>query len=364
MTTKILFAAGDVGGARALIPVIRAAVAQGHPILVLRHGHISQEADPNWQWLESEDLDAASLDALVSRTAPDVMVFASSLKDFVALSLARSAQAHGIKVVHILDSWTTYQQRMMLDGLPPLSPEIYAVMDETAADAAAEAGISKNTIHVTGHPALGDMMASAAPPVAHRVRRRDGIKNLLFISEPVEVDQGLSDRPLSYRGYTEREVIQLLCNALQPMAGLVFISILPHPREDELNLKKIWEANCKALQGVVLSKMPTTKIEDSIDAVVGMASILLYEAWLLGRPALSLQPGLQQTTLRQFGLRPDLLLIDSYEEAGDKIRNWVETINPLLPATARPEARVHVNAAQNVLSLALELATASNEKGN
>ena len=324
--------------------------------MVLRHGYIAQEVDAQWQWFAAVSVEPAELDTLLDDADPDVMIFASSVNDFTALSLARRAQARGVKVVHVLDNWSAYLSRMATDGLPAFSPDVYAVMDTLAAESAVAAGISSSAVQVTGQPGLSDNAQARSPPKARRSQRVDTNKKIVFVSEPIGSDQGSTDQPNSYRGYTEAEVLQLLCRALQPVADQIFLSILPHPREDEVKLTGIWEKYRRAVQGAVLPKGSTSVPVTAFDGVVGMASILLYEAWLSGRPTLSLQPGLQQHALRQIGLRPGVLLIDLPEGAEEKIQTWVEVLKIDLPVEIRDEAKAHARAPQNVLSLALGLA--------
>ena len=355
MTKKILFAAGDVGGARALIPVIRTASQRGHDALVLRHGYLARESDAQWQWAVPFNFENSALDSLLDITIPDVVIFASSVKDSAALSLARRAQMRGIKVLHVLDSWTAYLSRMQTDGKSALSPDIYAVMDTLAAEAAEAEGISRASIRITGQPSLSDNMQSYLT-ASETKPRQGGLKQILFVSEPIGDDQGSSDESHFFRGYTEPEVMQLLCRALQPLAEHVYLSLLPHPREDEAKLADIWQKNRGALQGTVLPKSLTATPLRPYDGIIGMASILLYEAWLFGRPTLSLQPGLQQQSLRQIGVRAGVLLVDSVEGAEAKIQDWIEALEIDSPIVIRAEAKAHAKATQNVLSLALELA--------
>ena len=355
MYKNILFAAGDVGGARTIIPVIRAAIAQGHRASVLRHGHILQEAHDEWLWLEPAGLDSDDFNSLIEHAKPDVVVFASSVKDFVALTLARSAQACGIKVLHVLDNWSTYQRRMMLDGLPAFSPDIYAVMDNLAAKAAAGAGVSETTLRVTGHPGLCDIEAAHYAGRLNRPAQKESIKHLLFASEPVAADQDPSPGVGLDRGYAEKEVLQLLSETLQPLASEISLSILPHPRENEVVLRDFWADHRGNLRGDVLENA-SPALNAGFVGIIGMASILLYEAWLVGQPVLSIQPEYKISALRHLAERPGLIFIDKMAGAGQKIKSWVRAIDVKSPIEIRDEAKVHINAPQNVLSLALDLA--------
>ena len=44
----VLFASGDVGGARALLPVMQVCEDKGLPFVLLAHGHLVQEAPEPW----------------------------------------------------------------------------------------------------------------------------------------------------------------------------------------------------------------------------------------------------------------------------------------------------------------------------
>ncbi len=356
-TIKILCAAGEVGGARALIPVIREAAARGHGTAVLRNGYIAQEADPQWRWvsLASHD-DAAEIDALLNDTNADVVVFASSVKDSAALSLARRAQMRGLKVLHVLDSWSAYSARMTTDGLPALSPDVYAVMDTLAAEAAIADGILESSVRVTGQPDLSRRVLAYSSDKRQRIEDIGQSKQILFVSEPVAADHGASEESEVYRGYTETDALELFCSALQSKHHQFYLSILPHPREDAADLERAWEEHRGTLSGMVLQKRKTVISVGNFDAVVGMSSILLYEAWLTGRPTLSVQPGLRHHALRQIGLRPGVLLIDSKAGAEHQILSWFATVKAGLPVQMREDAKVHAQAPLNVLSLAIDLA--------
>jgi hypothetical protein len=341
MTQRLLFASGDVGGARTLLPVIRLALRRGIAVTVLRHGHIAVEGDPAWTWIEPADADA-----VLRAAAPGAVIFASSVKDATALALARRAQAATIKTIHVLDSWSMYAQRMTTDGQTHFDPDAHAVMDEASAEGAVADGITPSIIHVTGQPALG---AFASRHDLKPAPRNDSRRHILFVSEPAAADHGAA------RGYTEADALEILCAALQPVADMVTLSILPHPREDAQHLRAAWLARQGKLQGTVLAQHSLGNRLAHFDGVAGMTSILLYEAWLMGRPVLSLQPGVRLAALRQMQKRPGVTFIDSREGAQENIRAWVAGIVLGAPVALRPDAAAHDRAAENVLALATGL---------
>ena len=137
----VLFAAGDVGGARALLPVMQVCADNALPFVLLANGYLAQEAPESWPrvYFCGDNRDRAIQDFLQGYDI-DRLVFASSVHDTLPLRLARDAKQHGIPVMHVLDNWTGYR-RLEMDGLPALVPDVYTVMDADALQAAVRDGI-------------------------------------------------------------------------------------------------------------------------------------------------------------------------------------------------------------------------------
>lgn len=356
---KVLFASGDVGGARALLPVIDVCAQNNLSLAVLDHGHITKEAQPDWRRVSLGGVvDGGTLERLLTEHNVRVLVFTSSVKDTIALTLARRAQAVGIPTIHVLDSWTGYRRRLETDGFPTFVPDVYAVMDTLAFEGAVRAGIDQATLVVTGQPALASLSeeyASWANRDRRQERERFGLDQdktmILFISEPVEHDQGASPESPMFRGYTEKIVLRLFCEALQPFSDRVEIGILPHPREDADGLLRLWSERRGSLDGGVIRVDKGRESLFLADGVAGMASILLYEAWLLDKPVISLQPGLGLEPLRMLGKRNGVVFVDSYENVTASTTAWVSAIRPGSETNPCPELRLHEKAPGNVFRL-------------
>jgi hypothetical protein len=298
------------------------------------------EGDAGWAWVSGTPLETARA---------DVVIFASSVKDAVALSLARDAEAQGIPTIHVIDSWTMYRDRMATDGRPPFIPTLYAVIDDLAAESAAAAGIPRAVLRITGQPALDLTGTHVAAGISHHDKVR-----LLFVSEPAAADQGTSAASPTFRGYTEATVLPLFCRALQPLAGTLEVHLLPHPREKPGEVEAAWAAHKGNLQGAVMAQNALEGL-GRFDGIAGMASLLLYQAWLLGRPVLSIQPGLRVDALRQIGQRQGVVLIDQAADATEKIYAWATGVAANQPLQPRPELALHARSAEHILTLAQDL---------
>lgn len=345
----ILFVAGDVGGARALLPVAAECERRHLSFAVLSHGHIADELPGHWPMV-SLPPGFPGNPATAWFTGLDVtsLIFGSSVHDTLPLTLARQAKEMGIFLVHVLDNWSNYRRRLEHDGLPVLIPDRYTVMDRLAQEAAIADGVPDAVIRVTGQPALASLVEECAG--LPRKHRRQGPVQLLFVSEPAEADQGSGPASANFRGYTEKTVLRLLCRSLQPYADQVILSILPHPRENRQTLVGLWEENRLNLDGMILAKTNGRQQVLAADGVIGMASILLYEAWLIGKPALSLQPGVLDQSLRMLAQRPGVCFIDTEEKIVGALAPWLEIVSKD-GGRPQPDLARHQEAAVRILAL-------------
>lgn len=355
---RLLFASGDVGGARALYPVVELAVWLGHAVHVVCHGHIATMAPISGA--NQHALDPAAdrdewIELLLAEVRPDAVGFATSVHDNLALHLARKAQLVGLPIAHLLDNWTSHRQRLQL-GDVLVRPDLYAVMDSVAAEAVLNQGFATETVRVTGTPALSNL-----PEAGPMQPGSDGI-SLVFVSEPVAQDQGADPASPRYRGYVETTALSLLASALSGQARVARVDILPHPRENSARLDRIWQALRGELTGGLISPDSRNQALSSAHAVVGMSSILLYEMWLRGWPVASLQPGLRLPELRMLESKPGLRFIDDVASAPIQLRRWKDEIASYRPPKETVmERSQHKNAAESFLGALAELV--ANRKG-
>lgn len=295
----ILAAGGDVGGCRALLPGLIEAARQGVRVEVLDSGALTVEAPSSWRRCPYSEAEKALRDRI---SMPSLYTFSTSLRDVIPLRLARLAQTAGVPTLAVLDNWMNYRNRLEIDGNEFFQPDVYAVMDDFARDKAIAEGVPASILRVTGHPALAGLKERYESFDRASARRRlggrwgvdtDGRRLIVFVSEPASLDQGQDASSPLFRGYTELTVLNLLAHSLQPFAEQVVFMLAPHPREDDATLRNCWEACRGRLAGGVLNRDTGREAVFAADGVCGMASLLLYEALLLGKPVLSVQPGLR-----------------------------------------------------------------------
>lgn len=357
---KILAAAGDIGGARAIIPVLELLSDQSEPFEIVDHGYLGKNAHSDWQKIHPElSSGQKSLEYRLKQREYGVFLFSSSVKDTFALNIARLANRFNVPVIHILDNWTNYLARLKNDDLPILYPDIYTVMDKLAYEEAINDGVPENILKITGQPALSSLRKEVSTWLIENRKekfRKPGLpenkKLIAFISEPVEADQGAGPDSPQYRGYTEKTVLKQFCHYLQPYSGEVQIGLVPHPREDSNALIEVWEQFRGNLDGGLFRINSGREAVFIADGISGMVSILLYEAWLIGKPIISLQPGLRQPHFSFMNKMQGCHYLTESGQWKEKISKWLTEVNSVQKETElRPELNIHADAPKTIYKI-------------
>ena len=350
-----MISAVEVGSVRALVPVCHELLAHGEEILIDKRGFFTDE--------ELNDLkpftvtfpeNQQELILFLQKYNVKSLLFSVNVHDTHPLVLARILDAEGIKTVHVLDYWKEYSYRMRLDDRILFQPTKYVVPDEYAAKMAIDEGINKDRVVVMGQPAIADLgesyklsSAQANNPIKDLFLESN--KVILFVSEPVSADQGNSlQENKYYRGYVEKDALQILLKAVVQMTGQFRICVIPHPRQNVHELRDIWTLLGGDKYGVVLDRIRGRDLLPFVDGVSGMASTLLYEAWLVGKSVVSIQPGLLNNSARMLEHKEGVVFVDQYRTAEKKVVEWLKSLNKGVKIQFNPDLEMHKNAASRI----------------
>lgn len=327
---KIFFAAGDVGGARAILPVAKLASKSGYEVYAYEYGVFYDEGETDWHWLDfSGSMRVAS--------KCDAVIYATSVNDLAAVKIACHANASSVPTVHVLDNWSSYRKR-----IETYIPSYYTVMDDVAFSQASLDGVPEVILRITGHPGLGELGFEQRSS-SYKANE----KKILFVSEPVSTDQGIENR-----GYDEITVANLFSQAILSQSILIDrLLIAPHPRECRQavcrRMRHLFGMQSQQMNWVMVPEGSIRQALSQSTHVVGMTSLLLYEAWLLGKPTLSLQPGLKNVGLRELSTREGLVFHDETGNIYDSVSSWIE----MSPGKAKHDLELHRQSAGEVLNL-------------
>ncbi len=347
MSTRdaVLVVARDAGAAAALAPVVDTLPAHAglHPVVVAwgnaaavfgEHGQAVREF--------SFEPDPREIVALLDELAAAAVLTGTSLRvelDGRFWSAAREAR---IPSVALLDHWKNYAERFSLELPFDTLPTVVAVMDDVAADELARRGCPPERIRVTGQPRFDALAAVDATELRRGARERLGIEEtrrvVVFASEPrgAPWDDGTD--------VTQHEALGLLLDELAVSAPEALVLVKLHPVEP--NAPEPREGGPEVR---VLRDWPIPELAAATDLFVGMTSIVLLDAALLGAPTLSIR---RRDAPSQFvDLHADLI---STVTSRAELRRGIE--NALAHGRRRVASNVVPGAAQRVCRLVAELA--------
>ncbi len=342
---SILAIANGPGGARAVMPVLEYLSGKSIPFTIVDDGFLTEESPKDWNRTRAILGGENSIEELFDDKKIELLFFATSTLDTFTLQVVKLAKKYSITCVHLLDSWMNYKKRLMSGG-EVLLPNLYLVMDDLAYEGACFEGLPEIVLKIAGQPALARLNEEYLQ--AKPWKTGDGKKQLVFISEPAEADQGAGVESPQYRGYTEKTVLKEFCNRLNGSSGEYTIGIVPHPRENREELLDCWQTYRDTLEGGLL-EMSGREAIFAAGGVAGMASILLYEAWLINKPVISLQPGLCKKELDFMHKREGVLWVTNHNEFGSSIDEWLGQVASLRENVAiREGLKFHQQAPANI----------------
>lgn len=343
----ILCAAGDPGGSRAILAVAEILFRHGETVRIPRHGTLGKEVPASMAGCLCDANEA--FDFLPRCKA---LVFGSSTHDAWPLALARAAKAKGVVVMHVLDNWSSYMKRLCTDGLPPLLPDLYTAIDEESRRGAEAEGIPAASLVVAGHPGLADAADALERLVLQGRTGCAGPLHVAFVCEPFAMVFGRDCRVQGHPGFTEETVLESFAAALAPSAQDVRVYLLPHPKQRPEDIARLWDKVRGPLEGKVLNLPRGRDVLSMVSGVAGMASILLYEAWLGGFPVLSMQPDCRLPALRRFASLQDVAYTDKESAIPAITAGWLAQCRQTAPRP-RHELFLHKAAPRNVMEILL-----------
>lgn len=309
--------------------------------------------------IAAEPVDGADAAALIARTRPR-LILVGTAENPDTLGLRLIAAAGGIPTVGAVDAAANAGFRFRGRGADPLgfAPDLVLVPDAAAREAFLDLGLPAGRLLVCGHPHWDGVRAAAAGLAREDragLRRRlfpglrEGRSVLVFAAERSDgFDAAQFRRSGDYtlfgdglsQGRTEIVVDEVL-RAAEPLRHRLHLVLRLHPKSEAGDLGP-WRAGFDQ----VSQGGRSLDLLHACDAVIGMTTMLLAEAALLGRPTLSVLPRPAERawlpTLAA-GLAP---FVTSRETLAGALRTLVE--DPWPPSATALEALFPPGAADRV----------------
>jgi len=303
----VLVYAQDLGGARAILPVVQALLQDRMlSVRVLVHDRAARlfsEAGipvvPLHSMAQAVPLTQRDALQLVKRLAPALLFTATSHpRDPSNGYLVAAAREAGVPTVAMADHWKGEGRfRPSADGPLLFAPDVLGVMDRRAYETYLAEGLSPERVRIVGHPYLeqifGDRRQWCKPDHVATLKRRAGLKPetslILFCSETVhdhDFHESCRDTclPLPEVPVRGMRLLDLLQGAVAETAAHsgkeLHLALRPHPNQTVppcTGVRIIDQETLSDVEAVAVSA-----------AVVGLSTMPLIEASLLGKPAASL----------------------------------------------------------------------------
>jgi len=282
---KIALFAHDAGGAEILLELVKASVSVGEfRIFALADSPCfnlikTKKLEHFWYEIASEKSD---IEAKLTSFEPDLILYGTGWQNHLEYHFLNYAKAHNLPSIAFLDHWTNYRERF---GYPEKNwennlPSFIAAHDQTSFDKAKGLGLP-NVIAIKNY-ALRTQLKEAQSVLANMPEN----DTLLFLSEPTAKVAERSFGNAYGWGFTEKEVFEdiLTCKALFECKNIL---IRLHPSDTPEAYQAI-DPNATFSHATLLEDIAHAKV------VIGIDTVALYTAYLLGKYAISYIPSTQR----------------------------------------------------------------------
>ncbi len=318
---RVLAVASDAGSARVLIPVARTMLTRGVGVRAAVSGPAEGIVRAELPEVDSvpvrDETAGAVVEELITRDRFDVIVTGAGSYNVLEHAARLAARAVGIPSVAVLDYWFEYHARFHrgCDGIDVESwPDLVCALDDITRQGVIAAGCPPDRIVVTGAPNLEASQLwwrtdghTSRRALAEKFNVTPDRVVLAFFSEPyfakpdgrlMDGAGGLYDSAGNPRfGYTAVQMLTCVVDALEratlPGHTGPQVIVKAHPLEWARPLHDFAASRQSSPVSVVVVEDANPKeLVALADAVVGMSSVTLLEAALVGKTAVSVQIGL------------------------------------------------------------------------
>jgi hypothetical protein len=260
--------------------------------------------------VEFEELpEDTQADGLLASTRPRLVVIGTSENlDTLGLALVPVARTAGVPIVGAVDAFPNAAFRFRGRRRRPLAyaPDWLIVPDEWTREAYVALGFPGERAVICGHPhydfvrRVGARLANEDRALLRRRQLPGAPRDRAVIVFASEISTGLNPRQFRRSAaYTltgrsrsvgrTQVVLEEFLEAAALLASRPYLVLRPHPKDSPEEL-----APYLAEFDAVISQGSALQLVYLADLVVGMTSMLLLEAALLGRPTLSIVPRAQE----------------------------------------------------------------------
>lgn len=285
---NVLCAAQDPGGFNAIFSVIkrisrcqpewrvRTLLANESRIIARKH---------RFDFIDCTSISDKVLIGLLRRYNPDVVIASTSSGLSLEKKIILWAKGEKVPSLCLVDYWTNYAMRFCSPGTRDFKylPDAVCVIDDRMKKQLVAEGVTPNMLYVTGNPFFDTFKTHSM--ASHG-------EFILFISQPFSEDfsrYGKTDKmDLFNTRISEVNVLEDIIDTLEEIRNKLPLVISLHPRCTRRKYNGlIRDSRLK----ITLTRRDTEKLLNRAAVVMGINSIMLFQAAIMGKRVVSYQPG-------------------------------------------------------------------------
>lgn len=314
MDNILLFCATDAGGARNLAPLISTIHSRRLKYFTVASKisfPIFKEGNQNIKIEEPKISCLKEALKYLTTKKPSSVICGTTRYESPDRFLIATAKQLEIKSTVILDEWFNYRLRFENEnGELAYLPDIICCQDGKARKEAIAEGLPQQSLFITGSPYLSVLTRRAENFLRNSPAPSDCIEDqtrpiITFLSETHSVDYGTAGGekgPLGkFIGYTEQTVRQDIFDVLNKIGNPCTVVEKLHPGDESIHEP----LGNNFIKWITIREKELWSLLWHSDMVIGMRSIALLEAVILGCRTVSYQPDLigpQMSTAARLGL--------------------------------------------------------------
>jgi methylenetetrahydrofolate dehydrogenase (NADP+)/methenyltetrahydrofolate cyclohydrolase len=260
----------------------------------------------------NKDINQPELKKILDKLKPKAILIGTSFNSKTERTCIMEARKRNIFCIGYIDWWANFGKRFSTPNTNDLKylPDIICAPDKDAQLGCIADQIPKKLIYITGNPYWDYLKTQIKTKDTQKIRKI--IRKKMGVSEKAVVITLFSSniKKLNLNlGYDENDFWKAIAIILKKEKWIHWI-LKPHPSESKNKIKKMLKKNNvnnkKSIN--ILNNYSAQEIIIASDFVIGMCSSTLFEAAILGKKVISIQPNMNIKTLKYLKIFDHLLI--------------------------------------------------------
>lgn len=243
------------------------------------------------------DITKKEISLILQRLKPKAVILGTSHDSTTERIICSETRKKKIFCLSFIDWWSNFGARFSTPNTYDLRflPDMITVADQDALDGCVADGIPKKLIRITGNPYWDYLNLKKERKKMKELGKKTRKKLRIPENRLIITVFSSNIRNLNLNlGYDEHDFWKAMSPlpAATSTGASIFWLLKPHPREDRKDLEKMLKKYRINISIIDIDKFSAEDVIAASDIAIGMCSSTLFEAALLGKKVISLQPNM------------------------------------------------------------------------